>query len=409
MDEARSLSRIIREDEFALKLTERSQRFFALGRLLARKRELSQKYYSNLEDEVHSLETFLDDYRARGNAIFVYFAELVTSMRWFSKTVYTLKHIFNRYRSYGLEENKRFFLDLKETVEFCNVCLTKLYQATQVEASSLGIKKTRRQVGKKEFAETMTEEYLVQNIDEIYSLKEEEKVTEVTFKYADAAERLAELLQETNLTEDRVEELMSSFHRIQSKYDSYIKGSEKERNDGRLPRLRGYISICLHLLEIALYLSHLYEIYQSGEKIGQIKARMAEFVRLKETYQKVSLVLSYTKEYALGGIDTARELLKDYADMTLAREHILIPKGSTLHLRPASALVEPVIQCNSPVLLQIDKQRVRANSVLEVLVAMGEVADKIEEKDIEMVLQGDKAVVKKMKENFLSKILEVKK
>jgi len=409
MDEARSLSRIIREDEFALKLTERSQRFFALGRLLARKRELSQKYYSNLEDEVHSLETFLDDYRARGNAIFVYFTELVTSIRWFSKTVYTLKHIFNRYRSYGLEENKRFFLDLKEMVEFCNVCLTKLYQVTQVEASSLGIKKTRRQVSKKEFAETMTEEYLVQNIDEIYSLEEEEKVTEVTFKYADAAERLAELLQETNLTEDRVEELMSSFHRIQSKYDSYIKGSEKERNDGRLPRLRGYISICLHLLEIALYLSHLYEIYQSAEKIGQIKERVAGFLRLEKTYQKVSLALSYAKEYALGGIDTARELLKDYADMTLAREHILIPKGSTLHLRPASALVEPVIQCNSPVLLQIDNQRVRANSVLEVLVAMGRVADKIEEKDIEMVLQGDKTVVKKMKENFLSKILEVKK
>jgi len=39
---------------------------------------------------------------------------------------------------------------------------------------------------------------------------------------------------------------------------------------------------------------------------------------------------------------------------------------------------------------------------------MGEVADKLEKSDVEMVLQGDKEIVRKMKENFLTKIVETK-
>ena len=58
--------------------------------------------------------------------------------------------------------------------------------------------------------------------------------------------------------------------------------------------------------------------------------------------------------------------------------------------------------------LEIDGKKVRANSVLEIIAVMGEVADKIEKDDVEMVLQGDQKVVKEMKGNFLTKILETK-
>jgi len=139
-----------------------------------------------------------------------------------------------------------------------------------------------------------------------------------------------------------------------------------------------------------------------------MRDRVTELLDLPQLEQHLLSLLQYTKEYALSGLDIARDLLRDYADMTLAREHILIPKGSILHLRPASALVEPVMQSKSPVLMEIDGRRVRANSVLEILVAMGEVADKINEHDIEMVLQGDREVVKRMKGNFLQKVLETR-
>ncbi|MBC7190148.1 hypothetical protein H5U35_08120, partial [Candidatus Aerophobetes bacterium] len=199
-----------------------------------------------------------------------------------------------------------------------------------------------------------------------------------------------------------------SFQRIQTKYDSYIAGSEEEKKDKRLKRLRGHISICLHLLEAVLSLLHFYERHIKGESLGEAKKRISKIVDSSKLFENVKCILAHAKEYALSGDTLARDLLKDYADMTLAREKVIIPQGSILHLRPASALVEPVVGCTTPVLLEIDGKRVRANSVLEIIAVMGEVADKIEKSDVEMILQGDQEVVRKMKENFLSKILETR-
>lgn len=402
------LEKVISEKEFISKLEKREQRFFAVGDLLLKKKDLGQSYYSNLEVEAHNLETFLDNHRARGNKTFVYFTELVASIRWFANAVHTLKHILNRYTRYGLEDNEKFFTDMQKTVEFCNLSLSNLYKALKEEALSLGMKVLPPRLREDEFVEAGAQECLLQNIDEIYCFVEGKKITEVTFQYVDAAEKLTELSEKGTLTEDRIEEVMSTFHRIQSKYDSYISGGKEEKKDKRISLFRGYTSICLHLLEVIFYLFHFYERHAREEEISEVKRRIVEIIDVREVNKKIILLLDYAKYYASKGDCLARELLKDYADMTLTREKVIIPKGSILHLRPASALVEPVIQSTTPVLLEIDGKRVRANSVLEIIATMGEVADKIEENDVEMVLQGDQKVVRKMKENFLSKIVETR-
>jgi len=405
----RHLAKVISEKEFIPKLKKKARRLFFLGTLLIEKKQLSQEYYSNLESEAHSLETFLDNYKARGNRTFVFFTELVASLRWIAKAVHTLKHILNRYTSYGLKENEKFFNEVEQTIQLCHGALLELYKNLREEAHSLDVSFPLYSLKKEDFIKKEAEEYLVQDIDEVYCINKGENITEITFRYVDAAEKLCELLRKKESpTEDEIEELMSAFHRIQSKYDSYIKGGEEEKKDKRLSLLRGYISISLHLLEAALYLSHFYERHANGERLIGPQKRVSEIVDPRNIKEKVNILLSYARDYALEGDKLARKFLKSYADMTLTREIITIPKGSILHLRPASALVEPVIRCNSPVLLEIDGKRVRANSVLEIIAVMGEVADKIKENDVEMVLQGDREVVKKMKENFLSKILETK-
>jgi len=153
---------------------------------------------------------------------------------------------------------------------------------------------------------------------------------------------------------------------------------------------------------------HFYERHIKADGLSGLKEKISRTVSPSEVRENIKVILNHANGYALEGEFLARELLKDYADMTLARERIIIPKGSVLHLRPASALVEPVIHSTAPVLLEIDGKKVRANSVLEIIAVMGEVADKLEKSDVEMVLQGDKEIVRKMKENFLTKIVETK-
>jgi len=409
MKKAKPLGKVIPKEEFILKLEKRGQRFFALGNFLLEKKDLGQIYYSNLQSEAHTLETFLDNHKARGNKTFAYFTELVACIRWIANVAHTLKHIQNRFKSYGLEENEKFFTDLESSVKFCDRALRNLYGNLRKEAIYLGMKLSFSHIEKGDFLENEVQEYLVQDFDESFCcLFEGERITEVTFAYVDIADKLSEFLQNNEPTEDKIEEFTSSFHRIQSKYDSYIGGSEEEKKDKRLKTLRGYISICLHLLEVTFYLLHFYERHIKAESLSEVKKRISQIVGPSQVRENVQMVLNYVKDYTLKGDGLARTLLKDYADMSLAREKVIIPKGSILHLRPASALVEPVIQCTTPVLLEIDGRRVRANSVLEIIAVMGEVADKIQTNDVEMVLQGDQKVVKRMKENFLSKILETK-
>ena len=409
MRRSKPLGRVVPNHEFVSKLTKRKRRLFLLGRVLVEEKDLGQNYYSNLEGEAHTLETFLDDHKARGNKTFAYFTELVACIRWIANTTHTLKHIQNRYKSYGLNEDEKLFVDIRYFIEFCNSSLINLYRALEEETTALSMKLSSHHMEEEEFLETEVQEYLVQDIDESYcGPDEEERIIEVTFTYVDAAGKLAELLKDGKPTEDKIEEFTSAFHRIQSKYDSCISGSEEERKHKQLKTLRGHISLCLHLLETALYMLHFYERHIKAEGLGELKKRISQIVNPSEVWKNVEMVLQHAGNYALKGDSLARDLLRDHADMILAREKVIIPKGSILHLRPASALVEPVIQSPTPVLLEIDGKKVRANSVLEILVAMGEVADKIETDDVEMILQGDRRVVRKMKENFLNKILEIK-
>lgn len=409
MRRAKPLGKVISREEFISKLEKMAHRFFALANFLLEQKELSQSYYSNLGSEAHTLETFLDNHKTRGNRFFAYFTKLVVCMRWIAQAVHTARHIQNRFKGYGLKENDKFFVHIQSLVEFCDDVLRKLYEVLRKEAISLGMKLSSGYIVEEEFLETEVQEYLVQDMDEVdYCLSEGERVTEITFTYVDLVDRLSEFLKIAEPTEEKMEEFTSAFYRIQSKYDSYIGGSEDEKKDKQLKTLRGYISVCLHLLKAAFFILHFYERHIKAESSSEIKKKILQIVDSLEVKENVDVILKYANDYAAKGEVLAKKLLREYADMTLAREKIIIPRGSILHLRPASALVEPVIQCTTPVLLEIDGKRVRANSVLEIIVAMGEVADKIEKSDVEMVLQGDQAVVKKMKDNFLTKILETK-
>lgn len=407
MRKAKPLGKVIDKQEFVSKLEERIPRLFGLGNFLLEGKDLGQIYYSNLQSEAHTLETFLDNHKARGNKTFAYFTELVACIRWIAAAAHTFKHIQNIFKGYKLEENEEFFVDLEGFVDFCDDALRDLYKNLKQEVVSIGVSIPSFQVEKREFLENEVQEYLVQDIDGgYYCLFEGEKITEVTFAYVDIADKVSEFLHDGAPTEDKIEEFNSSFHRIQSKYDSYVGGSEEEQKDKQLEVLRGHISVCLHLLEAAFYLLHFYERHIKSESLGEVKKRISQIIDPSRAEQTINRILRHVERYAVEGKQLAKVLLREYADVSLTREKVVIPKGSILHLRPASALVEPVIQCSTPVLMEIDGKRVRANSVLEIIAVMGEVADKIETSDVEMVLQGDHKVVKKMKESFLSKILE---
>ena len=96
-------SLIIKEEEF-LEISQKSSRNMIMlsSCLLENANKLSKRMYGVLIKESTDLEDFLDDHGARNNKTWVFFGELVASIRNFSNVAYIISHVLRRFTLYRL-------------------------------------------------------------------------------------------------------------------------------------------------------------------------------------------------------------------------------------------------------------------------------------------------------------------
>ncbi len=402
------------EKEFLSDLEKKSRRFFYIGNRLERTGDPGEEMLSYFKNTAHNLETFLDEpYRARGNQTFVYFGELVASLRWFGKAAAALKHLVRRYETYHLEESAKeqeeFLEAAEKSFKFYQETIRNLYRDVKQEASRLGLKEAKGLNGEDFNLDRKGAELaLAQNIEKEFVSGAEEKVLNTAFKYVSTSHEMEELLEEGKIEECHLEEIMSSFHRLQSGYyGNYIKDTLLEEADRRLKTLHGHITICLHLAEIAIYLLHFYERHENKIRHSETREKIAAAIapeQLSRNIRKFSI--HHLNRYSQKGRKVAEALLSDYANMVFKKETIILPKGSILHLRPAKEIVEPVRESKKPCIIVINHKQISCGDVIPLLIAFGEIAEQVEKEDVEMILQGDGAVVDKVKKNFLAAVLQ---
>jgi hypothetical protein len=112
-----------------------------------------------------------------------------------------------------------------------------------------------------------------------------------------------------------------------------------EANDSRLIKLRSYVSIALHLLEIATVLVHFHERHERHSRHAEIYRLLQD---ITGTYQILDVMgnyaLFYCTRFLQKGKLLSEEAVMDYAQITSKRIPIPIYRG--FHVRPSTYIAK---------------------------------------------------------------------
>jgi hypothetical protein len=273
-----SLEEVIGEKAFGALLDAQGRSFFRLGSTLLTRAVWSKKHYYQLNTESDELESFLDDYGARFNRTFALTRELVASVRWFALAGFSISHLEGRFDSYGVHQalTPAELADARSSFvkarDFVHRSLRALLEEVRGQCEGLQITWNGDDFSESEFVETGPRQRLPRNVGQEDLVDEDQRIAEVASKYLAACEMLAEqrirriadpVARREHLsrvcTEERARVYEATVHNLQSTYDTHIKNTVIEGRDDRLPRLRGHLSISLHLLEAVTFLTHFVE------------------------------------------------------------------------------------------------------------------------------------------------------
>jgi phosphotransferase system HPr-like phosphotransfer protein len=405
----RPFTEIITEKDFLPLAQTASHEFLKICNYLENRHDgFTQKFYMHLIKESQELEDFLDDHGARINKNWVYFGELVASVRNFGRIAYTLIHILRRYNFYHLEETrvKRFLESAKKTMDFLNQSIIALFEEIRKECKRLGMNLPPEKIGDEDFHEIYPTKVLPHNIGEEERIDEKKDAVKIATEYVNIAKKFQELecvnpfnhqelkgIIPYKVSEDKLREFQFTIHNLQSIYDTYIKNTSLEGENNDLKSLRGYISITLHLLEIACWLSHFYERHESEIRHEKTKRKIEKIINKELVLgSAINFSLFYSHEYLQEGSTQANRILKAYTEIDTIE--LKVPEGLGFHLRPSTLVAKVVNYYGSNVMMIVRDKKFNAGSPIEMMWAGG----MLKRENIDTVMfEGDKRVLEDLK------------
>jgi phosphotransferase system HPr-like phosphotransfer protein len=176
------------------------------------------------------------------------------------------------------------------------------------------------------------------------------------------------------INETKIKILENSLHNIQSEYDTHIRLSDENAADADMLTFRAFISVPMHLLEMARWLVHFFERHESEQYSGIGTGDISRIVDKNIVLNIVSsFALFYSHRYMMLGKRMAEKIMSRYA--RIARITVAVPKPVGFHARPAYYITIVVEEHGTDAFLLIGDRKFDARSVLDILEAGGIAAD----------------------------------
>lgn len=314
----------------------------------------SKRFYKYVADQAELSEALLDSCGAKENRAWFFLRELVAAIRSFSKVAYLLRYLELRLSSYEIldQETLEFQVITANVREIFDGMLQKAFKQFDREARQLNITIPQHGVEIEDFPYFRSPGKLYADMWSENSSKEDEAIIKIATSYLEIAEEynclgfcrifsaqeLVEMVPE-HVNEERLRTFEAEVHNLQSVYDTYIQYTRMEANDTRLLKLRSYVSIALHLLEIATELVHFHERHERHSRHAEIYRRLQE---ITGTYQILDAMgnyaLFYCTRFLQKGKLLSEETVMDYAQITSKRIPIPIYRG--FHVRPSTYIAK---------------------------------------------------------------------
>ena len=353
------------------------------------------------------LEDFLDIHGAKNNSNWYFYRELVSTVRNLSEASYSQKHIARRLPIYHLEETEEFEESGYVTHKFLVNALRKIAVSSLKEAKRLDIEFPEDRFSWDDFPGITGQIPLKPDIDDENLEEEKRNIVKITTAFLRVAKEFETLgfyepyslsqikaIVPSKFNEQEARRYEMVVHSLQSNFDTYVTRSALHFSDIKLKRLRGYISVVLHLLELTRRLLHYYErhLLEVGYKnmYKEVRRKLARAVSPKEILDRiVNYGLYHIWYFLVQGQDVAQEVLNE--NMEQGSITVGIPQDLGFHSRPCMLVAKIVQHYGGHVELWVDSDRFDASSVLDIQWAGG----KIQKEEItKVIFKGDLRALK---------------
>lgn len=362
----------------------------------------TKKLYAEMVATSKLLEDFLDFHGAKNNNDWYFYRELVATVRNLAAVAYSQKHIFNRLPFYELGDVTDFKKKGFESHKFFVRSLRNISAASLEEAARLTITLPTDNFSWEDFPGIATGELFDFSIDDQDTVEEKKNIVKITTKFLNVMkdfemlgfyepypiEKIKTIIP-SSINEEEMRRFEMVVHNLQSTFDTYVNRSALRFRNIKLKRLRGFISIVLHLMELTGRLLHYYErhLYEVGYKnvykaVGEHLMTMVGVDQILDSI--VNYGLYYICKFITSGQNIATEVMNENIEKSSIK--VGVPEKMGFHSRPSLLVAKIVQHYGGQVELCVGKDRFDAGSVLDVQWAGGKIA---KEEIKEVVFEGD--------------------
>lgn len=380
------MSHTISDERFREIIYPDLERFISLCRCLLQNGNGSYMYspgfLCSLHDEATKGEDVLDSLGAKNNSVWFPFRETIAAAKLFSEILYIIiyKHLasYDRHHHHFSRDFKRA---IDKTARIVNNTLKNMAESIDYFVGEFGTMAAvdpergcifaptgpqkgflpRDRTGKEIPA---PEKVVVQLASEFLNLGDNNQITNIctwiqTKEYSTVIPDI--------VSEKKLRELESSFHSLESQYDTYISETNLESVDETLPILQQNISVVYNLLNVGTQLCHFYE--------RHMDLSVKNYVQLISSNDLLDILINFCLAFAHQFIDETRklcqEILRKYAEED--EIEVPIPHYRGFHVRPSTLIAKIVQHYGSKVTMILNENPYNAESPLELFRANEEI------------------------------------
>lgn len=316
----------------------------------------SKRFYEYVSSQSKLAEFFLDSCGAKENRAWFFLRELVATVRCFGTVLYELRYLEIRASSFeSLRDDTQAFQDVTEHIRAnFDALLCKTIEHCEREAKMLGLTLPVVGLQDDDVPSFHLPGRLANDMHGEERQKDDNAIIKIATSFLEIAEEytflgfnrvfdphdLVEMVPE-RVNEERLRTFEAAVHNLQAIYDTHIQYTSLEANDIRLQKLRGSISLALHLLEIATTLVHFHERHERNSRHATIYKQLQEIIG---SYQILDVMgnyaLFYCTKFLQYGKQLSEEAVVEYAQVTSKRISIPIYRG--FHVRPSTYIAKIV-------------------------------------------------------------------
>ncbi len=347
----------------------------------------SKRLYDYIAVQSKLAQELLDSCGAKENRAWFLLRELISTIRFLSAVAYQLRYLEIRVQTFNMQQHEILdFQEITENVrELFDTFLQKTFQEVETEAGNLGIRIPREGILAKHFPFFQSPGRLYADMIEENVRKEDEAIVKLATLFLEIAEEynalgfgriftaqeLVDMVPDP-VNEERLRTFESNVHNLQAIYDTYIQYTNMEAEDSRLLKLRGCISIALHLLEIATELVHFHERHERNARYAAIYKRLQDIIGLYQTLDLMgNYALFYCTKFLQKGKRLSEESVMDYAQVISKRIPVPIYRG--FHVRPSTYIAKIVRHYGADVQMLLGDEIYDAGCVFDLFRANEEI------------------------------------